>query len=55
MMERSVKDYSRFWLRQVEGQMELLPKLEEMGGRDNLGLEMNLSSENPSGIQEASP
>lgn len=27
--------------------MELLPNLEETGGRDSLGQEMNLSSENP--------
>lgn len=53
--KRSVKDYPRFWFRQVEVRMELLSKLEEIGGRDDLRLEMNLSSENPSGIQAASP
>lgn len=28
-------------------QVELLSKLEETGGRDNLGQEMNLNPENP--------
>lgn len=45
--KRSVKVYQDFWFRQVQGWRGLLPKLEETGGRDNLGQEMNLSSEDP--------
>lgn len=45
--KRSVKDYPGFWFREVEGWMGLLPKLEEMGGRNSLGQETNLRSKNP--------
>ena len=39
--KRSVKDYQNFWYRQVERWMRLLPKLEETGGRESLGQQMN--------------